>query len=304
MQMRDGKRYWNRFADNYDGEVFSSLEEDVRGVIRAAVKAVAGAARRGAARAVPVARERTRAADLGCGVGKYLVLLAAHFDHVEAWDLSPKLVERARAAVRRADPALAQRVSRVAVADLARPEFSAAAASEEPFDCAVLANVLISPGEPGLRAVLAAARLRLRPGGHAVVVVPALESALHVKRLAAEAGMPKGAGPYGSPLPGGDALLRGELKRAGVATKHFLEVEFEAFAAHAGFTVVPLSELTEDEPGDGARRGEAAAGPYPRGGTRVVYSWASELDLAEAAVPRHFASQPPPFDWLFVLRRT
>ena len=48
----------------------------------------------------PVQPERRAVAlDIGCGLGRISVALAEHFDHVIGIDISPEMIERARAAV-------------------------------------------------------------------------------------------------------------------------------------------------------------------------------------------------------------
>ena len=75
--------YWDTMARDYDGEIMSSFDEDVKKVIKRRVDDHC----RGAAAA--------NALDLGCGVGKYLPLLAARCGRVLGVDISAALLEQA-----------------------------------------------------------------------------------------------------------------------------------------------------------------------------------------------------------------
>lgn len=287
--------YWDAQARDYDGNIFSTIDEDVTGIITETLDKHADARGEG-----PFGR----CIDLGCGAGKYLAALAARFGTVVGYDLSPKLVRLAQKEVR----GKGLRNVEVGVRDLSQVWYrdSSDAAGNLFGDCAemgsfgfaVMANVLIAPVESGVRTLMLRNAWRsLCPGGRLLAVVPSLESALYVNMRCDETGC---EGPYDGgggrrAAPGcaptdtmrmpskaeGADLLRGVIKRSGVRTKHFLEPEFRLLAARTGFEV----ESCE----------------------KVAYTWRSELDLdSDAQVPaslRGAQGGALPWDWLFVLRR-
>ena len=76
------RSYWDGKAKNYDDEIFSSIHEDSRGVIKKIINLYSS--------------KKHCAADLGCGTGLYLPLLAQKFKSVYACDLSPELLKAAQ----------------------------------------------------------------------------------------------------------------------------------------------------------------------------------------------------------------
>ncbi|CAE7244011.1 unnamed protein product [Symbiodinium natans] len=153
----------------------------------------------------------------------------------------------------------------------------------ESYNFAVLANVLIAPGDPTLhQRMLLNAYRSVSPGGRVLCIVPAWESAMYVNMRCDEE---KYEGPYtvgtGGAKPTrteGADLLKGILRRSGVRTKHYLEPEFRHLAAKVGLEV----EACE----------------------RVEYNWRSELGLSsDCQVPPRLRDSPLPWDWLFLLQR-
>jgi len=142
-------QYWNQQARNYDENIFSTIDEDSTGIILRIIEAY------GSQDPSSVA---SRCVDLGCGVGKYLPQLAKHFRQVMAFDLSPKLVAIAQKEVKRKN---LENVS-VTVRDLAQVWYRSDPTGVgfghlnemESFGFAVMANVLIAPGDAGLHLLM------------------------------------------------------------------------------------------------------------------------------------------------------
>ncbi|CAE7258980.1 unnamed protein product [Symbiodinium pilosum] len=271
-------QYWNQQAKNYDDNIFSTIDEDRTGIISETIE--------GCARSLEGKEGPGRCVDLGCGAGKYLHKLAKHFHQVVAYDLSPKLVALAQKEVKN------RHISNVhvSVRDLAQVWYRLEPASQfghlkemESYSFAVLANVLIAPGDPSLhQRMLLNAYRSVCPGGRVLCIVPAWESAMYVNMRCDEE---KYEGPYTVGVGGskptrteGADLLRGILRRSGVRTKHYLEPEFRHMAGKVGLQV----EMCK----------------------RVEYSWRSELGLSsECQVPPRLKDSPLPWDWLFLLQR-
>ena len=110
-------------------------------------------------RAVP-GRRFARVLDLGCGTGLMGVALAGRADRIDGVDLSPAMVERARATGAYATLAAGSLEEALAAADAAS------------YDLVVAADVLVYVGD--LAPVLAGAARALRPGGLLGFTVQAL----------------------------------------------------------------------------------------------------------------------------------
>jgi SAM-dependent methyltransferase len=98
-----------------------------------------------------------RALDLGCGSGRHAVLLAERFTHVDAIDLSPPMIEIARA--RRSRPNITYQV-----ADLLETAGSG--------QYGLVLSVMTLHHVPDLQAALAHIKELLAPGGRIVLVDP------------------------------------------------------------------------------------------------------------------------------------
>ena len=242
-------------AARYEDEIFSVLEND-----RAAL--VADKVRR-------YGKSTQSATDVGCGIGHFLPLLAGRFRRVLAVDLSSQNVARAR--TRHAD------LKNVAyrTADLAAP-----GARLPKADFALCVNAAIAPDLAVRNRLLDVASRHLRPGGHLVLVVPSLESALltdfrliewnlrdgQPARRAAGAGF-RTHRPVRRPR-----LHEGVLRIDGVETKHYLREEIVAL-----LETRRLRPLEID---------------------KIEYPWSSEFEA-----PPRWMQAPFPWDWLVVARK-
>lgn len=273
--------YWNAQAKNYDDNIFSTIDEDTTGTITRTIQYHGNVDDEGPS---------GRCIDLGCGAGKYLPTLAANFHWVMAYDLSPKLVGLSRKEVKKHNLGNVE----VQVGDLSKVWYQddgLGANSDikklESYGFGVMTNVLISPGDDSLRmAMLRNAHQSLCPGGHLLVIVPSLESALYVNMRRVETrfecdqlGKCRGNDPWPQPSQAeGAELLQGVVKRSGVRTKHFLEPEFRLLASRVGFTVETCEQVT--------------------------FTWKAELNCNfDHEVPALLHGTPLPWDWMFVLKK-
>ncbi len=208
--------YWDRQAEHWDEQIFDSLREDVRGVIRRAIRAAG--------------RRHPAAIDFGCGIGGYLPLLSRAFAEVHAIDWSAECVERARRRAARLPNVVVERNTPRALARL-----------ERRFGCVVAANVVIHPDGRVRRRLWAAVRRVVERGGTGIFVVPSLESAAYcefVRRHTA----PRRASSYDF-HPRGSRLEAGTASIEGVPTKHYVADELASTLAVAGFRLVELSRV-------------------------------------------------------------
>ena len=110
---------------------------------------------------LPATPRPLRVADLGCGTGSLAVLMAARGHHVHGLDVSPLMVERARAKAQAAG--LAAQSATFAVGDAAFPDLPAGE-----FDVVLSRHVLWALADP--RAVVSRWTDLLAPNGRLVLV--------------------------------------------------------------------------------------------------------------------------------------
>ena len=245
--------YWNAVAGTYGDEIFSVLEHDTGGLIRERVERFGGTDR--------------IAADLGCGVGYGLPLLAAEFGRVHACDLSEDCLAQAR-------KTHGHRTNiRFQVADLARK-----ATALPPVDFALCINVLITNSLALRTRILSHLSRHLKKNGHLLLVVPAVESALLTSARIIQWNQRSGlraaeAESTGLPRSGSIRQIhRGHIAIDGVVTKHYLKEELEFLLPDHGLEVVETIKI-----------------PYP---------WTTEF-----AQPPDWMKEPLPWDWLVLARR-
>ncbi|NNC86955.1 MAG: class I SAM-dependent methyltransferase [Akkermansiaceae bacterium] len=247
------KAYWDSMEDRFGVDVLEIAREECGGHLRAEIAHLGG--------------PRRSAADLGCGPGSLLPLLAEQFAEVIAVDFSQPLLDRAADA----HPLPNLRFVRH---DLSR-------GGPVPFavDAAICVNALLSPSPGAREAMLAAVHAATKPGGAALVVVPAFESVFHVYhsliRCRRREGKPSGLDPKGA-----DRLLRDEVESfadgvvrlSGVPTKYWMREELAAAMEDAGFAIERVR--------------------------KIEYPWEEELEE-----PPAWLQTPNPWDWLVVARR-
>jgi SAM-dependent methyltransferase len=205
--------YWDRQADHWDEEIFDSLREDVRGVIRRAIRAAA--------------RRHDAVIDFGCGVGGYLALLSRTFTRVHAIDWSPRCVAQAK-----------RRAERLANVAVERNTPRALKRLERTFGCVVAANVVIHPDGHVRRRLWSAIRRVVKRGGTGIFVVPSLESAAYCEFMRRRTA-PRLPSSYDfhPDLPRAEA---GTVSIEGVPTKHYTGDELSATLATCGFRLSRL----------------------------------------------------------------
>jgi SAM-dependent methyltransferase len=150
--MADQARSWSRAAPVYEREFIDPYRADVRSPLPAALRRLAG----GGAPAV---------ADLGCGTGPLLPFLAEHFEEVYAVDFAPGMLERARQRAAGLKPVTFLERRLTDLGDLAGR-----------VDVAVAVNSLVLPDVRELEEALRQVRATLRPGGHFLGIVPAMDA--------------------------------------------------------------------------------------------------------------------------------
>ncbi len=208
--------YWDAQADHWDDEIFNSLQEDLDGVIRRAIRRAAV--------------EHDAVLDFGCGVGGYLDVLSRTFRRVHAIDWSAPCVARADHRAASLANVTVERNTRRVLGRLRRR-----------FGCVVAVNVVIHPSGRVRRRLWRDIRSVVKRGGSGIFVVPALESANYCE-LVRRRTAPRRRSLYDFHPPVRNAEA-GTVSIDGVPTKHYTGDELEATLALARFRLVRLSRV-------------------------------------------------------------
>jgi SAM-dependent methyltransferase len=244
-------RDWDAVAPRFEERVCNVLAEDRGRVVARALAAEAKRLRR--------PRRPVLVGDFGCGTGRALPLLAAHFDDAIAVDASAECIALAR----RVGP----RPGSIAFvhADLGRPGLALPGAGDG-VDLGLCVNVAIMPNRRLRDRILENVARHVRPGGRLLLVVPAHESELLVRRREAERnGSRPGARRSERPL-------EGLFELGGTLTKTWTREELLDLAPRLRCDLVAIE--------------------------RVEYGWHTEFER-----PPRSLREPFPWDWLAVLER-
>ncbi len=246
---------WKKAAGDYEGEVLSVFDNDREGKIKAFIKRFG--------------TNQGQATDLGCGVGKFLPLLAGNFGKVHACDYSRAMLDSAH----------------TQHGNLGNVTFSACDLRKSPpdslpSDFVLCVNVIITASLAARQKMWQNLAEAVLPGGHVALVIPSLESALLTRHRLVEWNLRDGQSPgralqsgFGNKDPDGISIARGGiLDCAGMLTKHYLETEISTTAKRFNF----------DE----------------RGVEKIEYRWNTEFHN-----PPRWMREPFPWDWLAVLKK-
>lgn len=257
--------YWDSWAANWDGEIISSIDEDINGTVKDALS-----------RYCPT-EPTSFSVDFGCGVGLYIPTLASSSGSVLGLDISRKLLARARETCDR------KGLSNVRLkrADLGTCDVRKLNI-ENIANFAVCANVLISPEPCTRRSIVANLAASLQSNSYALFVVPAVRSARMIEKahsvwLAERRRLqirPSKEDETPEVSSAADAK-RGIFRRDKVRTKHFREAEIKKLLRKYRLEVVEVR--------------------------RVEYSWYTEFDDPVDVLDEYFDEKP--FDWLVVARK-
>jgi len=247
-------RFWDTVADSFDDEIFNTLASDRNKTIVGHIDRFSSA--------------DSIVCDFGCGVGRYLPLLAKRFKAVCAVDISRKCLE-----VAQRDCAFLENVSYF------RIDLSSNQSSLDKFDFAISINSLLAPSLQKRRVALKTIFRHLSPEGHLLIVVPSLESALFsTSRLFEWRERTNNRHKNGFALKFGPRdsrgldIARGVLNLDGLLEKHYLKEELLVALTDVGFEVNELE--------------------------KVEYSWRAMFDN-----PPRWMKEPYPWDWLATCRK-
>lgn len=233
------RKEWNKLADAFEREVCDITRETKSDRIARIM------------RALPLSPERSVLVDLGCGLGTFIARYGGLFRLSFGVEHAPRIIARAKKALGRRDdvrwmtssiPPATRRIGRRA-------------------DLTVCMNVITMPGARTRASMWEAIARVTRKHGHALIVVPSIESDRMVERVA-----------YGTTR--GQAIAEtpeGLVDRGGSRQKHFARQELRELLGQHGFRTKRIARITYPWQKEGLRK--------PRGaGTRMPWDW---LVLAE-----------------------
>ena len=227
------RKEWNKLADDFEAEVCDITRETKS----------AGIAR--IMRRLKLSPERSVLVDLGCGLGTFIARYGGLFAQAIGVEHAPRIIARAKKRLAGAKvrwltsniPPAARRIGRRA-------------------DLTVCMNVITMPRARTRAAMWASLARVTRRGGHALIVVPSIESDRMVERIA-----------YGTTLAEAKAAAPdGLVDRGGSRQKHFAKAELRALLAAHGFQATSIQRVTYPWAKEGLRKPRAS-------GARMPWDW-------------------------------
>jgi SAM-dependent methyltransferase len=252
--MIDQAEAWSEAAGRYEEEFVGPYHHP------------AGDALLSALAAIPEASSLT-VADLGCGIGPLLPELSRHFAHVHAVDFAPAMLDRAR-----------RHCSSLTNVTFHLCPLDALAPLHGQLDVAVAVNSLVMPDPTRLEAVLSEAYRCLRPAGHFLGIVPAIDAVHYHTMLLLDLARRNGLSPEEARH---DAAMCGEhsLYDFAFGGFHYLGIEQHFW-----------------QPFEVTMRLRQA-------GFRQVRQAKARLSWGQFARGGELRDFPPPWDWFFHSRR-
>jgi SAM-dependent methyltransferase len=241
------EKHWDRIGNSYNDQIFDVFKSDQKKILPKYFKKHAS--------------KNGIAIDFGCGTGKSFEYIAPLFKKVIAVDISNELLDQAKKR-----PFKNIELKQLDLTDQKLP----LPKSDFAFCC----NVAMLPEIEKTHTIIRNIQKSLKPGGTAVLVLPALESVLYSSWRLIEVYKKEGIGI--DDIPDSEfhylkasrrRLVEGIIYIDDVPTKHFMRPELDVVFAAAGFT------LTKVE--------------------KVEYNWNTEL-----ASPPRWLKEPYPWDWL------
>lgn len=241
---------WDQVAATFEEEIFNVPENDTKGLITDAIRRLS-------------APDAT-ATDLGCGVGRTLPLLSEHFAKVYAVDVSSQCLAVAAESCTQYD-----NITYVH-ADLSKDRNGYPAA-----DVVLCINTLLNASIEVREPLFDRTCRSVKRGGHLVLVVPALGSALLTTYRRLQWNLRDGMPPAEAQQEAAQndaGIEHGIVHIDGVPTKHYMREELEASLADRGFRVEAIEKLE--------------------------YGWDTEFEA-----PPRWMKEPWPWDWFVTAQR-
>lgn len=246
---RMNKKYWDEVSLKHDEKIFDVFSNDKSEVIQNAIRKYSS-------------KEKT-AMDLGCAIGNWLPLLASNFKKVYAVDIAKTYIQKA-----------SERNARFSNIEYIHQDLAGGTKKLPVSDFVVCINTLLTPSKADRDSTYNTVIKLVRKGGHLVLVVPALESALYSEYILDQWDLrDKKAGKKvsSSKIKYGDPF-NGTIFLDGTPTKHHLKEELQFMLQKSGFEVLQTD--------------------------KVEYTWKTEFHN-----PPVWMKAPYPWDWLVVAKK-
>ena len=245
------KKYWETIAPKYDEEIFDVLYNDKSGKIVTAIKEIAS-------------KEKT-VIDIGCAVGKWIPLLAEHFKHVVAADISVKNLQIAK-----------EQHAKFTNVEYVPMDMSADSLMVTPCDVAICINAILTHSLPKRINFFQSLNMSINRNGSLILVVPSLESKLYTNIIAnrwnVDGDHDEKVASSKKAFELATNIKQGVTDIDNVPTKHYLKEELELLLALEGFEVLPVEKIN--------------------------YTWATEF-----TDPPKWLKGPFPWDWMCVAKK-
>jgi len=250
------KSYWDNLAPNFEESVFNVFKHDRSKLITNTIQTFGN--------------KQKKVADLGCGVGSFLPVMAEVFGQVYAIDISPKCLQRA-----------AERCETYANIEYINLDLSSEKIKLPKYDFGLSVNALLSPSLDGRIRFIEVSLKNLKKGGYFLLVVPALESVLLANQRLIEWNIKDGqSAQYAqrSVLASNDGhtnkkVCVGTVELDGVETKHYLKEEIVLMLEKRKMEIVQIK--------------------------KIEYSWNTEFND-----PPKWMGAPYPWDWFVLAKKS
>lgn len=225
--------YWDKISKNYEQEVLSVYDNDLQGVVEEKI-ASAG-----------LAYPEGRAADIGCGIGRFTPLLSETFCEVDACDFTPVGLKKAKARCR------SKKNVRFYELDLTQDSFPF-----EPVEFVFCVNVLIMPSLDLRRRAWWNVANQVASDGTLLLVVPSYESFqleyFHRVLSRISDGEPTTSAVRNciDERATTSDMRMGVLQLDGVRTKHYLKEEVELMVQVRRFQIKEVGKVKYPPQGD------------------------------------------------------
>ncbi len=245
------KNYWEKIAPSYNEEIFDVLQNDKKKLIISALKRHAG--------------NNKTVIDIGCAVGKWIPVLSPLFKKVYALDISSKNIEIAKR-----NNALFRNVTYL------NADISQNKTVIPRCDVALCINAILTSSSKKRISFFRSLPQCLKKGGHLILTVPSLESAMLAKAINNQFRIDKTLlAKRSSPAKAVkelNHLFQGNIEIDHVPTKHYLKEELLYLLKNEGFTVKSFK--------------------------KIEYGWDTEF-----ISPPHWLKDPYPWDWLVIAQK-
>ncbi len=219
------EKYWDQTALNYDNEILDVVANDRKKIVLSHINRFAS--------------KESIASDFGCGIGKHLPILAMSFGTVHAIDISRNGLQVCREAYSHLDNI-----------DYLKTDLSNDKTKLGKAHFGLCINVIIMPSFRKRMAIFKTISKHLLRGGHLLLVIPSLESALYSNFRLQQWNLKNGetyakasAAGLGTESAPNTLIPEWILSLDGVPTKHYLKEELLVLLKEQRLRVISVEKI-------------------------------------------------------------